>query len=234
MKKVLPTTALSLAIFAATPAFANEGWYAGIGFGQAETSDWLSDDDALGALGAVGNSVGVVSFTGSISADSDDSDSAWKIFGGYQFNQYLGAELTYIDLGENTAESEAVGIFDIGFGGFPGGIGVKFTGETQALIVDAVGRYDFNSRFGIFGKAGAYHARSELKATVTFSDPSGSSSGSDSIDDNNVGIHFGVGAQFNFTENVAVRAEWERLSDVELEDAESDIDVMSISAVYKF
>ena len=33
----------------------------------------------------------------------DDSDSSWKIFGGYQFNKHFALEFGYADLGETTA-----------------------------------------------------------------------------------------------------------------------------------
>jgi opacity protein-like surface antigen len=40
-------------------------------------------------------------------------------------------------------------------------------------------------------------------------------------------VLFGVGAAFNFTRNFAIRAEWERLND-------SEIDILSIGLQYRF
>ncbi len=32
--------------------------------------------------------------------NEDDSDSAWKVFGGYKFNRFIALELAYADLGQ--------------------------------------------------------------------------------------------------------------------------------------
>jgi hypothetical protein len=33
----------------------------------------------------------------------EDSDTSWKLLGGYRFNRYIGVEASYVDWGEVTA-----------------------------------------------------------------------------------------------------------------------------------
>src|SRR3989442_4972936 len=45
-----------------------------------------------------------------VSISCDKTDKAWKIFGGYQFNRNLAAELAYTDLGETKASGVHGGV----------------------------------------------------------------------------------------------------------------------------
>ena len=65
---------------AATSAAADDrGWYLGIGYGDAIANYEVADFDD----GSVSN--GVI----------DNSDSAWKVFGGYAFDHHFAVELGY-------------------------------------------------------------------------------------------------------------------------------------------
>ena len=57
---------------------ANAQWYAGASFGQSKMKDASSQ--------LVGTSF-------------DDTDNAWKVYGGYQFHRNVGVEFGYINLG---------------------------------------------------------------------------------------------------------------------------------------
>ena len=163
----------------------DSGWYAGGSLGQSK-----------GDCGS--------GFAGS---SCDDSDTAFKIFGGYQFNKYLGAELGYAALGDVKAT-------------FPTG---DVTVEAKAWDVMAVGTFPVADRFNVFGKLGWFRADS---------DASGLASGSDSSS----GLTYAIGAGYDFTRNFGLRAEWQRYTDVGGNNVggETDADVMSIGVVYRF
>jgi OOP family OmpA-OmpF porin len=74
-------------------------------------------------------------------------------------------------------------------------------------------------QFELFGKLGIGGTSIDASATAGGPPASSSDSGSD--------IVFGVGATFNFTRNLGVRAELERYND-------SEINVMSIGVQYRF
>lgn len=234
--QMLKKAALVAAItVSTTSAIADEaGWYLGFGAGRAETKDWVSKGEAEEILNAVGYELGLGGI-GTISSSSDNEDTAWKLFVGYQLGANFAVEAAYLDLGTTSAKSQFTGDFyDLGMNYVgSGSLSTKVEGETEMLTLDGVAMLSPTQWLDLFGKAGLYYAESELTASVTLADSFDSVTGRDSVEDNNTGVHFGVGANFNITDNVVIRAEWERFADVEVEDAESDIDLISLSAIYK-
>lgn len=139
----------------------------------------------------------------------DDKDTAWKIFGGYQINRNFAVELGYTNLGEFSAS----------------GPGVNASIESKAWEVMGVGSFPVADRFSLYGKLGFYRAESEATSNIP----------GVSADESNTGLAFGIGAQYDFTRSVAVRAEWQRYSDVGGGNiGETDLDVLSIGALVRF
>lgn len=235
MKKVIQL-ALVLGVTAAAQSAvaAEKGWYAGIGVGQNKVSDWVSDDDMVVLLDDFGSQMGVNSFSGTVSANSDDKDTGWKIFGGYQFTPVIAVEVAYLDLGAATADSAAVGTFDVGSGPFDGSLYLKVKSEASALVADVVGKLPAASWLDFFAKAGFYHARVEVTATAGATDSGGVYESSDSEKDTSNGLHVALGADFNVAQHVAIRAEWERLSKIDFQGDDFDISGLSVSAIYRF
>jgi OOP family OmpA-OmpF porin len=134
-------------------------------------------------------------------ADLDiDKDTAWKIFGGYQLNRNLSVELGYTNLGE---VSETV-------------LGVTASAEATAWEVIGLYKFPVANQFSIYGLAGIAMVEAEARALgVTVSDDS-------------TELTFGVGAQYDFSTNVGLRAQWQRYG------ADEDIDVISLGVVVKF
>jgi len=174
----------SLAILglASAMAFAGPAFYAGLSFGQSSV-----DVDCSGVPGC------------------DDSDSAWKILGGYRFNRNLAVELGYTDLGEASIDGGALG---------------TFSAEATAFEVVAVGSWPVTNEFSVYGKVGVFRWDVDATGTGSLAAFSGSDSGTD--------ITFGAGVQYDFTKQFGVRGEWQRYS------ADDDIDVISIGVVFRF
>lgn len=167
---------------------------------------------AVAAGGYVGGSVGksslddgcdgagVLGFT-----SCDDSDTGWKVFGGYEINENLAVEGAWVDLGEASAT----------------GGGVSVTGEADAIVLDVKGTLPIGEQFGVFGKLGVAFWDAEYSGTG----PGGSVSVSEDGND----LTYGLGAEYSFSEQFGVRGEWERF-DVD----DGDVDLMSIGAFVKF
>ena len=169
----------------------------------------LAQDTGFYAGLSIGQSSADVDCTGATTCD--DKDSAWKILGGYRFNRNLAVEFGYTDLGAVSA-SDGVDSVKI---------------ESTAFELVAVGSFPIAEKFSLLGKIGMY--RGETDGTV-----SGSVSGS--VSESNTDLTFGVGVQWDFTKNLAARAEWQRYSDVgggDIGDS-ADVDVMSIGVIWKF
>ena len=149
----------------------------------------------------------VIFFLGGTPGGCDEKDSGFKIFGGYRVNPNFAIEGSYFDYGDATARAT-----------FPGGP-LTLTGEATAFGVAAVGILPVSPQFSLFGKLGIL--MTDVKATAV--GPAGVGTGSD----DETGLHFGIGAMFDFTRNLGLRLEWERNDEVE-------IDMLSIGLQVRF
>ena len=178
--------ALALTASMAARADVQPGFYLGAGFGTTK----LNDD----------------SFDG---VDLDDSDTGFKVFGGYSFNQYFAVEATYFDFGE------ASGSFD-DFGGT-----TKFDVGVSGFAASAVGTLPVSDMFSLFARLG--YASYDVDAHVNIVGV-GSGSASQSESD----MIYGGGAMLSFGQ-FGVRAEYEAIN-VD----QGDANMISISGVYRF
>ena len=162
--KLLSTLLLSATLGAA--AFGanaqDKGFYAGAGVGQS-----FVDEGAY-----------------------DDEDTAFSVFGGYQFNKYFALEGGYADFGK----IESKGAPDL---------------EADTAYLTAVGSLPITDKFSAYAKAGfhRWNLDSELPGVVGNDDDSGSDP------------TYGVGVQYRFTDHVALRGEYSRF-EVEDADAD--------------
>jgi OmpA-OmpF porin, OOP family len=201
MKRLL-VLAAAAAMAASAPALAQDGrlsqdgrFYIGLGLGQSS-----AELDCTGTTAC------------------DDSDTAWKVFGGYQFSRHLALEVGYGVLGEATASTPP-------FGGVPA---ANVSIETSVWEAVAVGSLPLAERFSVYGKLGLYMADSEVDVAFP-------GLGSVNRSDDNTDLTFGLGLRFEVTPNLALRAEWQRYSDVSADAfGEADLDVMSIGILWRF
>jgi len=141
--------------------------------------------------GALGQSEGSSYCDGA--SGCEDSDTAWKVFGGYKFTDKLAVEGAYMNLGDMYKNSEH--------------------SDVSAFSINGVGSLPVTEKFDVFGKIGA---------TRWSSDNSGGS-------ESGFGMTYGVGAKMNMNENTKLRAEWEKVMDVETSGSEeTDINVLSV------
>ncbi len=148
----------------------------------------------------------------------DDKDTAYRIFGGYKFHPNIAVEGGYSPLGETSAS-------------FPGG---SFTAEANAWDIVGVGSWPLGNNFSILGKLGFYNAEVKL---------GGVASGKKTTTD----LTYGIGGQYDFNRNLGLRLEWNRYAKVKAPEGtaaipggtvsfsgESDIDVLSVGALWRF
>jgi OmpA-OmpF porin, OOP family len=182
MYKRLGLSALAaLGLMAATAAQADTqpGFYAGAGIGSTKVGDDVS---------------GV-----------DDSDTGFKVFGGYDFNQNFGIEVSYFDFGEASVDE----------GGASASVGVS------GLSASAVGRLPVSDMFSLYGKLGF----ASYDVDVKFNIPGfGSGSASDSDSD----MIYGVGGALSFGGTFEARLEYEALN------VDGDASMISLSGLFRF
>jgi len=195
--RTIATAALAMLI--ATPAWSQDaGFYLGASIGQSKAKDTCDDSGAISC---------------------DDTDTAWKIFAGYQFNRHFAVEAGYTDLGEVSLSAAS------------GTSSVRGTIGLSAFELMAVGSFPVADRFSLYGKLGLYRAETEQKLQVTL----GTLTVSDNKTEKNADLTFAFGARFDVTRNLGIRAEWQRYLNVGGgEIGEDDVDVLSVGVLWRF
>ena len=154
--------------------------------------------------------------TGLGNPSKDDTDTGFKIGGGYAFNRNFAVEAAYVDLGKATAS----GTF--------AGSNASVTFKASGLVVAAVGMVPLSQQFSLLGRLGLINATVKVDASL------GNASASDKSTD--MKTTFGVGVAYSFTQQFAVRADYDiyqKLGD-SATTGESDVNMLSIGVVYKF
>lgn len=185
------------------------GWYAGGNLGQTRAT---IDDERIDAnLRAKGFTL--------VSIADDKRSFGGKVFGGYQFNNYLALEGGYFNLGKfgYTATTVPTGTLQ-------GDI------KLQGLNLDLVGRLPVTERFSVFGRAGLNYAsaRDNFSGTgaVVVLDPSPSK--------REANLKLGAGLEYAFNKALSVRAEVERYRINDAVGNHGDVDMVSVGLVYRF
>jgi len=162
------------------------------------------------------------------SANLDDSDTAFKVIAGYEFNEYFAIEGGYADLGElSFGISEQYSETNWSYN-----VDVNATGELNGFLVNLVGKLPLNDATHLYAKVGAFSW--DAKVTATYSgvenhyDQSYTFNSSESESDDGTDVFYGVGIGYKI-DNFMLRAEFERMDS----DGE-DTDVLSIGATYHF
>ena len=219
---------LVLAVLPALPAAAQVSWY-GLAAGGAARTD----------INAVRNREETLVNVTSLQTDFDDTDAAWKLSAGLRFNRALALEISYVDLGKATTNTQ-------GLGGEPAlPFGFKVGRKVSGVGLDVVGTVPvIPQRLDILGKVGIYRTRlkatADLEGNILFSNNPGDTHRSAERKEDTT--HLGVGVQGWITPRWAVRAEYERFFSIGKPfqiggvgtTGEADIDVAWLGVVYAF
>jgi OmpA-OmpF porin, OOP family len=145
--------------------------------------------------------------------DFEDSDTALKIYGGYMFNEYVGVEVTYYDLG-SMSDGGLLYSYDGGeSSNYNYDRSVEEEVDVTGLGLQLVGQYPVGP-VDLFAKAGVfiYDLGGQQTVTQEYYYDNGEVYNSDSWtndfgDEGNDWV-YGVGATWNVND-FGIRAEWE-------------------------
>jgi len=189
------------------------GFYMGGSIGQA----WANiDDDAASFVADIGGT--------NVSGNTDDTDITYKIFGGFKVNQNFAVEGGYAYLGKYTTSAD---------GTFAGGaVSAKGNVKSYAIFLDAVGILPANEQFSVFGKAGFAYTNTDAHVSASTT----ALSASDSASANKWVPKLGLGAQFQVSRNIALRAEYEYYFNVgdQNKTGESDVQILTAGISFGF
>jgi OOP family OmpA-OmpF porin len=159
--------ALTAGVCASSVAAEAQGWYAGVSAGYAQ------------------NKVSGINFIPGTS--QKNSDTGFKLFGGYQFSPNWAVELEAVNFGKFKADSSLL----------------SSRVKASAFGASVVGNYPLSSDFSVFGKLGA-------AAKFTKVDES-STGGAYRYSQKKISgnILAGAGAEYQLSKQVSLRAEYE-------------------------
>lgn len=211
MKKIHAICLASLAALGSTPVFAqNAGhFYGGAGVGQSQSK--LDDIQMSNAL--IGSAASTTSMT------HDDSDAAYKVFGGYQFNPYFGMEAGYFNLGQFGFRSTTTP---------PGTLDGRM--KLDGVNIDMVGTLPVNDQLSLLGRLGMHNART--RDTFTSTGAVVLSSPSREMTEKNYKAGFGF--SYKFSQSMSLRGELERYRVNDGMSNKGHVNVASLSLVFPF
>lgn len=199
----------SQAAIAEDSSWDDRGWHIGINGGWSKAN--IDEERIRSGL-----------LSGGFTTDAlvtDESDSGYKLYAGYQFNRYFAIEGGYFDLGgfDYRATTTPAGSLD-------GSV------EINGFNLDVIGIVPFSERFSMFGSVGANRAEAEAafvpSGAVHVFDPNRSEWGTK--------VKFGVGARWAFTDRIAMRVEAERYRVNDAIGNTGDVDLLSIGMAFRF
>jgi len=160
---------------------------------------WAVDGGGFYAGGSIGEFT--IDFSDpSAGISFDDSDTGFRIFGGWQFNEFFAVEGGYVDGGSPNETFDA--------GGIPVTVDIEVTGFDLLLR----GTLPLGESLFAFAEAGMLFWDADVSASGGGSSSSLSDSGEDAA--------YGAGFGFNFGDNAAARIEYV-LYDISDADAEA-------------
>jgi len=195
--------------FATAAVAQDSGLYVGIGVGHPSThiADLTTENQPINNL----ISGSVIKFAAS---HNDSSNNTWMVFGGYQLNKFLAAEILYSTLGEYTRE--ATGTAPIG--------ALKKIHKYQTFDnlkldgfgLSALASLPVTDRFSVFGKFGVFQWSGKLSHVTDFLPSSGIQLDSVASTDKDSGYSsmMGLGVRFKFKHGISALAEWMRINNV--------------------
>jgi OOP family OmpA-OmpF porin len=211
IRKLSWSTALLLSLLGGAAHAQTQGWYIGVGAGQSKANNAGSCSDLSGL------------FDPGFSCTSNDSDTGWKLFGGYAFNRNFALEASYVDLGN----------FKISASGSITAIPATANGSNKAsgFSFDALGTLPITEEFGLIGRIGVFAWTLDATASAT----AGGNSATVSDKPTGTSLDFGAGVKYDFNNRVGARLEYQRFQSIGNDNTgKSDIDLISASLVYRF
>ena len=141
----------------------------------------------------------------------DDTDTAWKIYGGLEVNEFISMEMGYVDLGEATLTGVTNG-----------------SAEVNGMTIAAIGTYAITPHFALTGRGGMNILNLEINETTR--------GVSRNTGDTDVAWSLGVGAQYKLNKSMGFRVGYERFYNVGDADTtgEANVDLISAGLVYSF
>lgn len=211
MKKLHLICLASLAALSSSALYAqNSGqYYGGLSAGQSESK---LDNDRINAA-IVGDGFTTTSLV------KNRHETAYKVFGGYQFNPYFGLEGGYFNLGKFGFDSQTLPL---------GTLNGRF--RVDGINLDLVGNMPVNDQLSLMARVGVINARTRDNFTST---------GAVVVSNANPEItkrdyKAGLGFAYKLSQSMSLRGEVERYRINDAMGAKANINMATMSLVFPF
>jgi OOP family OmpA-OmpF porin len=204
----MAASVLSSAPVQAAEPTAGATWYLGAGAGQSRAK--IADSTFTSALSGTGASIATIS--------RDETETSYKFFMGYQYNPYLAFEGGVFNLGSYTFGATTA----------PAGTLNGALKNTVGSNLDVLGTLPLGERFSLLARAGVQSSKTRdlFSATGLALAPTPSK--------NQISYKYGVGAGFDLTKNIGMRADWERYRVGDGFSGKMNVDLYTLNLLYKF
>jgi len=206
--KFLNRSAFIIGITFFSSASVADGFYLGLGYGQTETDTGITGVGSGGTL--------------------DEDDKNYKVFAGYQINDLVAVEGFWM----KDIESSLSGPVGTAFTNPDGSSDSIAAGDSpivsnvDAYGVSLVGNVSVSEKLKLLGKLGYYN----WDYTLT-----GGGVHAVAYDDDGWDPMYGIGAQYDFADNLSLRAEYEIYdADWTKDKIETKFDLLSVGLMYRF
>ncbi len=207
-----------LGVAGASGAAQAANWYGGIGVGMSKFQNQSSTCSSLKPI-----------LNPRTSCTFDLKDTGWKLFGGYQINEYAAVEVSYLDFGKMKANAKGTLV----------STSTTATGSAEfkakSFDVALVGTLPIGEDLGIIGRFGLF--RWDVKAPASATATVGGTTTSVNPSKTGFDITLGAGVKYDFTKKVSMRAVWDRYKNVGDQPTTGEsfsIDLCSVSLIYSF
>lgn len=225
MNKTILFSLISAAALSMSAAHAGGGsLFGGTSGGYSSGSSYSSSSSMSGGSMVdnlyVGGSLGQSTSTCMLGKIAEDCDTdGWKVFGGYKFTDNIAAEAGYYNIGsaEETVNDPTFGT-------------INASAEATGIGLTGVYSHELIGGLDVFGKAGVMLWNLEGKAQSVAATAVEEEDGTSFL--------YGLGANYQVTDNIGVRGEWERYTAEYKNSAgysqsnESDVDILSAGVTF--
>lgn len=194
--------------------WAKDEWHHNLYVGAKIGRSHVSYDLSSGSIGAAEERLGR-------QLSIDRKDTIFDAVVGYRFNDYVSAEVGYLDLGDYTAKADSQN---------------KAMASASGATISALWSYPFNETFSVFARTGLMIAKTRTKVRYLDSDNELVSARQNRSD---VVPVLGVGANYNLTKNWQLTAEYRDVGSATLakaagESLDIEVSAFTIGANYFF
>lgn len=213
------------------------GWYFGLSGGITTSGESKSDitNKIIRDIQTGLAPQGLALTAATVNADLDDSDNGWGVHIGYRFNQYVAAEVGYLDLGKFVYTSTMALTIAPAAGGAAQVVNTAIDQRLEAsgAFASVIGMYPIGDSFDVHVRGGLLFSdvRNRIGQTVN-NDPA--TFASFETKDSKEELFGGIGATWNINASYSVRVEYQKFLDVgEDRTGERDIDLINVSLLFR-